>query len=128
MDNKIISNWIRQARYRAKSHEIFSDLEIEDVQSIVTHFEGKCAYCERPSETLDHPFPLKTSAPNIPANVLPTCKICKGVKKNNDIVWMFGNGHIPEDDYLKILEFMFRQRGGDTIKKHVRRATGMIDE
>jgi len=128
MDNKIVSNWIRQARYRAKTHDILSDLEIDDVQNIITHFEGKCAYCEEPAETLDHPFPLKTSAPNTPANVLPTCKSCKGVKKNNDIVWLFSHGHIEQKDYLAILEFMFNQRGGETIKNHVRRATGMIDE
>ena len=128
MDNKIISNWIRQARYRAKTHEILSDLEIEDVQNIVTYFKDGCAYCESPAETLDHPFPLKTNAPNIPANVLPICKSCKSVKKNNDIVWMFTHGHVQRKDYLEILEFMLGQRGGDTIKSHVRRATGMIDE
>lgn len=128
MDNKVVSNWIRQARYRAKTHDILSDLEIDDVQNILTHFEDKCAYCKAEAETLDHPFPLKTSAPNTPANVLPTCKPCKGVKKNNDIVWMFTSGYIHKAKYLEILEFMLDQRGGDTVKSHVRRATGMIED
>lgn len=128
MDNKIISNWIRQARYRAKTHNIASNLEIEHVQIIITHFADNCAYCHRRAETLDHPFPLKTSAPNSAANVLPICKRCKATKKNNDIVWMFNRGYLCSEKYLQILEFMFQQDGGDIIKEHVRKATGMINE
>jgi hypothetical protein len=126
MDGKIISSWVRQARYRAKSHDIFSDLETTDAKDIVDDFEDKCAYCDKPAETFDHPFPLRTSAPNVPANALPTCKLCKGTKKNNDIVWMFAQGNIDQERYLHILQFMFGQRGGDIIKERVRLATGIV--
>jgi len=128
MDNKTISNWIRQARYRAKANQILSDLEITDVQNIITHFEDKCAYCDQPAETLDHPFPLKMNAPNIPANILPICRECKATKKNHDVVWMYNNSHITQREYLEIMRFILEQRGGDTIKEHVRRATGIIEE
>lgn len=128
MDNKIISNWIRQARYRAKANALSSDLEMEDVQNIITAYAGLCAYCGAVAETFDHPFPLRTSAPNIPANVLPICKRCKTVKKNHDVVWMYNNSHLTQPEYLKIMQFILDQRGGGAIKDHVRRATGMIDE
>jgi len=128
MDNKIISNWIRQARYRAKRANIYSELEIEDVQIIVEHFSSRCAYCGVKAETLDHPFPLKSSAPNVPANVLPSCKKCKQAKKNNDIVWLFSSGFLKRPKYLELLAFMFEQGGGEHIKQYVRLATGMVDD
>ena len=128
MDNKIISNWIRQARYRAKTNALLSDLEMEDVQSIITAYAGLCAYCGAVAETFDHPFPLRTNAPNVPANVLPICKRCKTVKKNHDVVWMYNNNHLTQPEYLKIMQFILDQRGGGAIKDHVRRATGMLDE
>ena len=128
MDNKIISNWVRQARYRAKTNTLLSDLEMEDVHNIITFYNGKCAYCGVVAETLDHPFPLRNSAPNVPANVLPICKACKNTKKNHDVVWMYNNNHISQQEYLKIMQFILDQRGGDAIKYHVRQATGMIDE
>lgn len=127
MDNKIISNWIRQARYRAKTHELSSDLEMDDVHTIITHFDDKCVYCSKKAETLDHPFPLRTSAPNIPANILPICRECKGAKKNHDIVWMYTQGYLEQQNYLCILQFMLEQRGKEAIKDYVRRATGIVD-
>lgn len=128
MDKRIISNWVRQARYRAKANELHSDLQIEDVQNIIDSFEGRCAYCGVLAETLDHPFPLKSNAPNIPSNVLPICRSCKGVKKNHDMVWMYNNEHLQQGDYLKIVKFLLSQRGKDAIKVHIRRATGMISD
>lgn len=125
MDVKIISNWVRQTRYRAKSSPIYNDLHITDVQAIVVCFNGECAYCGSPANTLDHPFPLKSNAPNMPSNVLPICKRCKSVKKSHDIVWMFSLGHITSERYLGLLAHMFGQRGGEHIKEHVRKATGI---
>lgn len=127
MDNKIISNWIRQARYRAKTHKLSSDLEMDDVHTIITHFDDKCAYCGKEAETLDHPFPLRTSAPNIPANILPICRECKGAKKNHDIVWMYAQGYLGQQNYLDIVQFMLDQRGKEAIKDYVRRAAGIVD-
>lgn len=128
MENKIISNWIRQARYRAKINNLFSDLEMDDVHSIITLYDNMCAYCSSVAETLDHPFPLRDNAPNVPANVLPICKSCKSIKKSHDIVWMYNNKFMTQDAYLRVVQSLVEQRGGDIIKKHIRQATGMIDE
>lgn len=135
MDSKTISSWIRQARYRANKRNIYSDLEISDVQEIINEFDGKCAYCDptkdcwgTEADTLDHPFPLSDNTPNVPANVLPCCKMVKHAKKNNDLAWLFMTGAIQQDTYLKALKSMLQRRGGDTVKKHLKTITGIQDE
>ena len=135
MDSKTISSWIRQARYRANKRDIYNDLQIADVLEIVDEYENRCAYCDKSkdcwgseADTLDHPFPLSESAPNVPANVLPVCKHMKTVKKNNDLAWLFITGVIKQDKYLEILKNMLQKRGGSTMKKHIKTITGIQDE
>jgi hypothetical protein len=126
IDSKAVSSWVRQARYRAKKHDIYSDLEISDVQEIIATTMGLCSYCNSEADTLDCPFPLRNGGPNTPANVVPCCKSCKTTKSYNDIVWMFTNGHITQATYLALIEGLCQRRGGDIIKDHVRRATGIV--
>lgn len=125
IDNKVISSWVRQARYRARKNSIRSDLDVSDIQTIINASNGCCRYCGKDGETLDCPFPLKTGGPNVPANVVPCCKECKIAKNNNDVVWMFSTGLLTEAQYVKILEELFQRRGHEIIREHVRRATGM---
>lgn len=128
MDSKTISGWIRQARYRANKRDIYNKLQISDVQKIIEDFDGECAYCGAEAETLDHPFPIRETAPNVPANVLPSCKDCKTVKKSNDIVWLFMQNKLDQPKYLEILRSMFSREGGDIIKNHVKLVTGIQDD
>lgn len=127
IDNKAVSSWVRQARYRAKKHHIYSDLEVADVQIILQSSSGCCAYCKKEAETLDCPFPLRDGGPNVPANTVPCCKSCKLLKNNNDIVWMFAGGHISNPIYLALVQELCSRRGGDKIREHIRRATGLVD-
>jgi hypothetical protein len=127
MERSTISSWVRQARYRAKNRNIYSDLQIEDVEEVTQSHSG-CAYCNAEAVTLDHPFPLDESTPNVQANVLPCCKSCKSAKKNNDLVWMFTNGSLTERKYLSLLKEIFTRKGGDTIKEYVKRVTGLSGE
>lgn len=124
MHNKVVSSWIRQARYRAKRQNIHSELEINDIINIISEHDGKCAYCTNKHDTLDHPFPLKDQAPSVAANVLPICKSCKKIKKNNDLVWMFLNSKIAKEEYLILLKGLFSRGGGNMIKAYVKRLTG----
>ncbi len=94
VDNKIISSWVRQARYRAKRYNLHSDLEISDIHEILQHYNDLCAYCTQYADTLDHAFPLREGVPNVPANVLPCCKNCKESKKNDDLVQYYGQGSV----------------------------------
>ena len=128
IDNKSISSWVRQARHRAKKHNIYSDLEVADVTTIIQGTGGTCSYCGKEAETLDCPFPLRDEGPHVPANVVPCCKGCKSVKNNNDIVRLFSNGHIPSERYVTLIQELLKRRGGERIKAHVKRATGLGDE
>ncbi len=127
IDNKSISSWVRQARYRAKKNDIHSDLEVSDVVEMIEAASG-CAYCGTEADSLDCPFPLRDGGPHVPANVVPCCKDCKGVKGNNDIVWMFSTGRVVQERYLALIQELLKRRGGDLIKDHVRRATGLVGE
>jgi hypothetical protein len=124
IDNKSVSSWVRQARYRARKHGIYSDLEVADVQAILNSSKS-CAYCSAPADTLDCPFPLKDGGPNVPANTVLCCKKCKGTKGSNDVVWLFSKSHITQEVYLALLKELCARRGGDKIKAHIRRATGL---
>jgi hypothetical protein len=124
MDKSTISGWIRQARHRAKRHDIYSELNIEDIDAIVQYY-ANCAYCEVDAETLDHAFPLKDSAPNVAANVLPSCRGCKQSKRNNDLVWMFNKDKLSKEKYLSLLEEMLQRPGGEYLREHIKAITGM---
>jgi hypothetical protein len=125
MDAKIISNWVRQARFRAKRHDIYSNISMSDVLVMIEEYAQKCAYCRtNDAVSLDHPFPLKDNAPNVASNVVTCCHGCKEKKKNNDLLWMYGNGHITEDSYLALLTDLFRRTHGDLIKEHVKKISG----
>lgn len=128
MDKSTISSWVRQARHRAKKHNIYNNLEIQAVEEIIDNYGGDCAYCGSEAETLDHPFPLKDEAPNAPANILPSCRECKKTKKMNDLAWMFSKSHISNDKYTSLLKEMLTRDGSDELKAHVRKVTGMSDE
>lgn len=128
MDTKIISNWVRQARFRAKRHDIYSNIEMSEVQEMINKYDSKCAYCMiEEANTLDHPFPLKDNAPNVIANVVTCCVSCKGRKKNNDLLWFYNHDLITESNYLRLLEELFNRPNGDRIKNHVRKASGMSE-
>lgn len=125
MDNKTISNWIRQTRYRAKKYNILSDLDIKDISEILSEHNGNCAYCQKNApETFDQPFPLKDGAPNVSSNVLPICRKCKNIKKNNDITWLYSNQKIDNDIYLYILSKLFARKHGNLIREHMKKLSG----
>jgi hypothetical protein len=125
MEKSAISSWVRQARHRAKKQNIYNDLSTENVELIVENY-GKCAYCEKECQTLDHAFPLKDAAPNVVANILPCCKKCKKDKKNNDLIWMYNNKKISKSHYVKLLKIMLERPGGEILKEHIKAITGII--
>ncbi len=125
MDNKIISNWVRQARFRAKRHDIYSSINMKEVMEMIEQSMNICSYCRKSeSETLDHPFPLKDNAPNVIANIVTSCMSCKGKKKNNDLLWLYNSGLISEDNYLLLLKALFDRHNGSLIKDHVKKISG----
>lgn len=128
MDRTAISNWVRQARYRAKKYDVYSNLEVEIIEEIIDYYSGKCVYCDDKAEALDHPFPLRDFAPNISSNTVPICKQCKKRKKSQNLSWMFNNGHISNELYIKLIGEMLSRDDSDRLKNHIKKAIGIFDE
>lgn len=131
MDNKSISNWIRQARYRANKKNIYSDLEIQDIQTTIKQFNGRCAYCDpsktcwgSPADTLVHAFNLTDDSPNVAANVIPVCKQMKSSNRGGDLASLLSTGVILKATYLSIIEILLLKRGGDTIRQYIKSIMG----
>lgn len=125
MQHQMISNWVRQARYKSKKYNIFCSISVAEVLRMIEDYQGKCAYCgDSDYETFDHPFPLKENVPCTTANILPTCKKCKGIKKNKDLVALFLTNKISKDIYMAILQRLFKEPHGIKVKEHVKRLTG----
>jgi hypothetical protein len=131
MDNKSISNWVRQARYRASKKKIHSDLEISDVTAIIEQFEGRCAYCDASkdcwgtqADSLDHAFNISDESPNVAANVIPICKKMKNDHKGEDVASLLASGKITKIIYLKIVGIILQHRGGSTIKQYIKSIMG----
>jgi len=127
INNKTISNWVRQTRHRAKKNNTYSDLNVSDIQDIL-QLANYCAYCEKEAETIDCPFPLKDGCPNVPANTVLCCRSCKSKKNNNDIIWMYINGYVEYSTYLKLIRELCSRRGGDIIKTHIKTIVGLADD
>lgn len=131
MDNKSISNWIRQARYRANKKDIHSDLEIQDIITTIGQFDGNCAFCDQSkscwgnkAETLTHAFNLTEDSPNVPANVIPVCKKIKTENRGGDVASLLSAGIIIKATYLRIVEVLLPKRGGETIKQYIKSIMG----
>ena len=134
MDNKSISSWIRQARYRSSKKNIHSDLEIADVKETIEKFKNKCAYCDKNKDcwgteanALDHAFNLSDEAPNVQANVIPVCKKVKNENKGSDLASMMAAGLIKKATYLKIIKILLSNRGASTIKSYIKQIMGFIE-
>lgn len=119
-------SWLRQARHRAKKRGIINTLELSHVKVILEHYENKCAYCGSIDiYSLDHPYPLKEDAPNVPANCVPTCKKCKDGKKNKNLSELHSGGKMDSETYLALLKLMFELPDGELLKDHVKKVTGL---
>jgi hypothetical protein len=104
MQNIFLSNWVRQLRYKARHRGITVDINIDDVKKSLELHKNECVYCGSKESTPDLAFNLKDNAPAIAANVVPVCKNCRGIKKFNDIMWMYINGYMPRDRYVEALK------------------------
>lgn len=123
MDKSAMHNWVRQARHRAKKHNVPNNLIADEISHIVDLYDC-CPYCKSSPETLDHLFPIKDGAPNIAANVTPICRKCKCIKRNNSIAWMFTNNHISSLVYTSIIEAAASLPGSTTLMEYLKKISG----
>jgi len=120
-----VSSWVRQSRHRAKKYDVLSKLEVQAIQELLDYFNDCCAYCGKAASTLDHPFPLSCKAPNILANVLPSCHDCKTKKGTTDLVAFFNDGHLQRDKFLELVRGMLERDGGNLLREHIKGVTGI---
>ena len=126
-DFKTASSWVRQLRHRAKKHNLFNDLSIEEIHEVIESFDFKCCLCGGDYYLLDTCFPLKDNAPNIQANVMTLCKECKSKKKNLDLLQMCSSGLITRQVFSNMLKSCFKRNHGDVFKSYVKALSGYID-
>lgn len=128
IDVKALSSWVRQLRHRAKKHNLYNDLTIPEIQAVIIEYKNMCCICDNVSEVLDMAYPLRNGAPNVQANVLPLCILCKKTKGNDDLTAMFTSGVIDRDKFLTIIKSCFGHNHGDVLRMHVRTLSGHIDD
>ena len=126
-DVKALSSWVRQLRHRAKKHNLFNDLSINEIQEVIEQYNGLCCLCSNRYDLLDTAFPLRDGAPNVQANVLPLCNDCKEIKKNDDILCMVSNNLISSDKFTLLLKRCFNNNHGDRLASYVKVLSGNVD-
>lgn len=115
-----ISGWLRQNRHRLQKSNVPVEISFADIMEIYELFGYKCVYCGGVADSPDHPFPLKIGGPCVPANVLPCCNSCRAKKRGNDIVQFYRDGYIPKEQLQSIIKSMFKRRGGEQVRDHIK--------
>jgi hypothetical protein len=120
-----ISSWVRQLRYRAKKHNLFSDITVEDVKQSLE--SRRCCFCKGKPVGIDVCFPLKDGAPNVPANILVVCDGCKERKRGICILDCVALGILDDKSLIVLLKEQFALRHGDVFKDYVKLMSGNFD-
>lgn len=71
---------------RSREMQLDSTLSPEEWQKTLDYFDGKCAYCRKPSEIMqqDHFIPLSKGGPYVFGNMVPACKSCNCRKHDSE--------------------------------------------
>ena len=62
-------------------------------QSIHRHTSNRCIYCGKPSESIDHVFPLSRGGMSVTENCVPACLSCNGQKSDTDVFDWYRRQH-----------------------------------
>ena len=54
----------------------------EQIIARIELYGGKCFYCGKDANTIDHRIPLARGGPQLPANIVPACLNCNSAKAN----------------------------------------------
>lgn len=57
---------------------------------------GRCLYCGRAADSIDHVIPRLAGGPDAADNLIPACKACNSSKGATDLcIWADGKGFLP---------------------------------
>lgn len=54
----------------------------QEFRDLIKMYDGRCAYCGRPYETMDHVTPISRGGLHIVDNLVPSCSKCNSTKRN----------------------------------------------
>lgn len=77
---------VRYALRRAREVGRRAELGVHHWLYLLAAWNGRCAYCGRPFETLDHIVPLVSGGGTTKTNVLPCCLECN--QQKGTAVWL----------------------------------------
>lgn len=126
-DIRALSGWVRQLRHRARKHNLFNQLSMLEIQEVLNQHAQCCCICDGVYDVLDMAFPLKDGGPNVQANVIPLCVMCKNLKKNRNILEMVTDGYISKDKFAEILKKCINNNNGDVLVSHIKSLSGNTD-
>lgn len=55
------------------------------IEELFANFDGKCAYCSKQANTIDHIIPVSKGGNSVPGNIVPACTHCNSSKKAMDL-------------------------------------------
>lgn len=82
---------------RAKKRKVINDLTEEQWKFVVDSYSGKCVYCGKPADSMDHVVPISKGGGHTQENVVPACLSCNS-KKNNKSLLMFLYHRLADSD------------------------------
>ncbi len=85
-------------RRRARENETkVSDLTLAQWQDMLVHFNGHCAYCNRPFMKLnqEHVIPLSRGGNHTASNIVPACRSCNSRKGRRTLMEWLLAGTVP---------------------------------
>ena len=104
---------IRSQKRRALKSGLLHTLTTKQWKNIKTHFNNKCAYCNRELPlTQEHFIPLSKNGEYTVNNIIPACGSCnssKGAKLLNN--WYPKYKYFSEKRELKILDYLKEKEG-----------------
>lgn len=61
----------------------------QEFRDLIKMYDGRCAYCGGPYETMDHVTPISRGGLHIVDNLVPACRKCNFTKRNKSYIeWM----------------------------------------
>lgn len=92
---------VNENKRRARKASLPDTLTNKDTDSILTHFDNKCALCDSPAEALDHFIPLATGrGGTTKENIIPLCSAMNSSKHaKNPFEW--SERYLTKEQQLK---------------------------
>lgn len=114
-----LTNQMSNHVQRSKRKGIEHDLALADLRAIRQKFFGRCAYCREPLTKyyFDHVFPVRDGGPDIPANLVPACRLCNRRKGRKNLYGLIASGWFASRKRIeRVLAHCHTARGAEKVQ------------